>query len=84
MKIKMSKSQWEDMGKKTGWMKKEASKIADHEKFHDKWENLQKKMGIVLSLAHDDPWVTVDRQYKQSIDDAINALKSLYPESLDN
>lgn len=57
-------------------------KMADHTKFHEKWEHLQKKLGLVLSLAHYDTWISVDTDYTKQIDEAIKALNSLKSKNL--
>ncbi len=58
-------------------------KIADHSKFHAKWENLQHKIGAILAMAHCDPWVSVDSQYEIAIQDAKKALELLRCKKLD-
>ncbi len=58
-------------------------KIADHPKFHTKWEDLQKRLGTLLSLAHEDPWVMVQGNYNRAIDNVKQAVELLRDKKLD-
>lgn len=49
--------------------------IANHPAFHMTWERIQRKMGRVLSAAHDKH--TTREQYETAIDAAISDLKDL-------
>jgi len=53
------------------------AKLADHRKFHERWERLQNELSIVLSVAHEESWVRVSHEYEAAIDCAIDKLKSL-------
>ena len=57
-------------------------KISEVNTFHGRWEDLQKVLGKVLSLAHTESWVSVDTDYKRALEEAKEALDNLSVKSL--
>jgi len=67
MKITLSKSQWQFIGKKAGWMKSSMKEIYDPKLTTDFAKNLWFKMNEYLTLA-DDPSYRVAMVFRRAID----------------
>jgi hypothetical protein len=67
MKIKISRSQWKQIGQKTGWINKASennSAIRYFKRIQDGWEDekslLYKLEGGILSVRHGDKWCVIN------------------------
>lgn len=56
--------------------------IADHPNFHARWEELQKSLLPVLSLAHQRPWVSVNTAYHDALENVVKKINTLYTAKL--
>jgi hypothetical protein len=57
-------------------------KISECKEFHNRWEELQKVLGKVLSLAHTEPWLEVEWEYGIVLAKAKEAIDNLSVKSL--